>query len=321
MAVEHATASRARYVGDLSFVIVAYHRPHSLSRLLASASGQAAQIVVVNVGADTEVASAATCAGATVIDLDGNPGYAAAVNTGVASLSTRLVVFANDDLVLEPDCLPSLAAALHAGADVVVPRLARPDGRTEASIARLITPLALAGEWLALPDLPPRWLPTYMTSRLPVQKWRHPSGPELVDAAEAALVALPADLLRRYPLPEEYFLYWEEHEWFHRLRHGGCRVVYVPAARATHAGWDELSAAKSRLLARNAVRCLARTGGPRSAAVGWPIVVMWWMRLWAIDAARSRLRPSPGSSQRRRSRAAGVAAAIAAWREIRPDTR
>ena len=302
--------------GDLTLIVVAYHRPEALGRLLHSAAGQAARVLVVNVEDDPAVARMATGVGADVMPLDSNPGYAAAVNAGAARVSTPLVAFANDDLELAAGCLAALVAQLETGADVAVPRLCRPDGHSEPSIARLLTPGALAGEWVALPDRPPAFVPARLRRRLPVQKWRRPEHPEPVAAAEAALVATRTALLRRLPLPEAYFLYWEEHEWFHRLRWEGRRVVYVPAAVATHAGWGEVSPAKARLLARNAIRCLARTGGPAAAAAGWPVAVAWWARLWVLDALRAVLRPSPPTRSRLASRSAGLAAAVSAWREI-----
>ncbi len=301
---------------DLGLIVVAYHRPEGLARLLDSAAGQAARILVVNVEEDPAVAAVARRRGVIVLGLDSNPGYAAAVNAGAAALSTPLVAFANDDLELAPGCLAALAAELEAGADVAVPRLCRPDGGTEPSVSRLLSPAALAGEWVALPDQPPAFLPSRLLAYLPVQKWRRPGSSVPIRAAEAALVATHADVLSRFPLPEAYFLYWEEHEWFHRLSRHGRSVLYVPAAVATHAGWDELSPAKAKLLARNAVRCLVRTKGRAAAVAGFPLVLAWWARLWALDALRAALRPSPVARSRLASRSAGVGAALFAWREI-----
>jgi N-acetylglucosaminyl-diphospho-decaprenol L-rhamnosyltransferase len=304
--------------GELTLVVVAYHREAALARLLDSAVGQAARIVVVNVENDTVVAKVAAERGADVVALASNPGYAAAVNAGTAGVDTPLVAFANDDLELAPGCLAALVTELSGGADVAVPRLYRPDGRIEASVARLVTPAALAGEWVLLPDDPPAFLPGWFLGRLPVQKWRRPERCEPVEAAEAALVATRTELLVRFPLPEGYFLYWEEHEWFHRLRREGRKVAYVPAAGATHAGWDGLSPEKAALLATNAIRCLADTGGGSAAVLGWPVVVAWWLRLWLVDALQVALRPSDAGRERLRTRTAGLKAALGAWRQIVP---
>ena len=302
--------------GSLTLVVVAYHRPEVLDQMLVSAAGQAARVVVVNVDDDVAVTEVARRRGAETVPVLGNPGYAAAVNRGVAAVRTPLVAFANDDLELAPGCLPSLAAALGSGADVAVPRLCRPDGAIEPSIARLVSPAALAGEWLLLPDNPPTMIPSRVRSVLRVQKWRRPLEPEWIESAEAALVLTLTDLLRRSPLPEAYFLYWEEHEWFHELRRSGRSVMYVPTAVATHGGWGELSPVKARLLARNAVRCLARSQGRLSAAQGWPVVVLWCGRLWLVDALRVLLRRSVSTRARLASRSAGLASAVGAWREV-----
>lgn len=301
----------------LTLIVVAYHRAEQLAALLASAAGQATEVIVVNVEDDTDITAVAGAHGARVVALPGNPGYAAAVNLGASLTTTPFAAFCNDDLELAADCLPALGRALRDGADVAVPRLRRPDGTVEPSIARLLTPLALLGEWVMLPDDPHR-LPAWLRGRLPVQKWRRPEQPEAVAVAEAALVASATSLLRRWPIPEAYFLYWEEHEWFHQLRLAGCRAVYVPGSVATHAGWDEISPAKSRLLARNAVRCLVRTGGRRGATVGWPLTIVWWLRLCVVDGLRFASRRTPASRARLAARTAGLAAAIGAWRELAP---
>jgi N-acetylglucosaminyl-diphospho-decaprenol L-rhamnosyltransferase len=319
--MDETSAAEPNGNDDVSLVVVAYHREGALARLLDSALGQAARIVVVNVGNDTAIAEVAAGRGVDVLPLDANPGYAAAVNVGAAAVDTEMVAFANDDLELAPGCLAALVAELRNGADVVVPRLYRPDGRIEASIARLITPAALFGEWVLLPDDPPGLLPSWLRALLSVQKWRRPEKAVPVAAAEAALVATRTAVLARFPLPEEYFLYWEEHEWFHRLRREGLRVVYVPGARATHSGWDELGTAKAQLLASNATRCLARTGGRFAAVCGWPVVVAWWVRLWVVDALRTVLRPSASNRARLQTRAAGVMAALGGWRHLAETRR
>lgn len=316
MVVQDPSAKNGRT--RLTLIVVAYHRPDALERLLKSTAGQPCRVVVVNVEDDPAVAEKAAAWDARVVPLLSNPGYAAAVNSGVAVVTTPLVAFANDDLELAVDCLERLMAELDAGAHVAVPRLRRPDGAVEASIARLVTPAALAGEWVALPDTRPRFVPEAVAARVRVEKWRRPEVAEAVGAVEAALVATTTALLSSRPLPEVYFLYWEEHEWFHLLRRNGCRVVYVPTAQAMHAGWAELNASKSRLLARNAVRCLARTQGPLAAALGWPVVIVWWFRRWLLELFRAAIRPTDAARSRLDAQVAGLKAALGSYQEIWP---
>src|SRR6185369_10195453 len=68
---------------DFTLVVVAYHRPASLRRLLAgvhagapAGDGAAPRVVVVNVDADAEVTAVGTEFAATVVDTT-NRGYAA----------------------------------------------------------------------------------------------------------------------------------------------------------------------------------------------------------------------------------------------------
>jgi GT2 family glycosyltransferase len=121
-----------------------------------------------------------------------------------------------------------------------------------------------------------------------------------------------ADVLRATPIPEDYFLYWEELEWFWRLEQRGHEVLFVPAATVVHCGGrGDVRAEKSALLARNAVRCVRRTQGRLAALAAYGVVIVWNVRLVLVDAARARARP------RVRARCAGLRAAVASWREIR----
>src|SRR3954452_21414587 len=197
-----------------SVVIVAYHRPDALARLLAALDAPDVDIVVVNVEADTAVRDAvAVHPGASVIDQE-NLGYAAAVNRGVTKATSDVVVFTNDDVILGSATVRALAERIRAGAaDVVVPAVHDEHGRVSPTIAALPTPRNLLWQWALLPDTPiPGW-----PSRLRPEKWRRPGTAERVEAASAATVAVATELLAAVPLPEQYFLYWEESDWFVQL--------------------------------------------------------------------------------------------------------
>lgn len=290
-------------------VVVAYHRPAPLRSLLARIAAEGCEIVVVNVDDDPEIADVAR--GTTVVGLSGNPGYAAAVNVGAAACAASIVVFMNDDVECDPSAVNVLAAAIRGGADVALPQLVDGAGRPSPSIAALPGARALLREWAALPDRPVPGL----AGRLRVQKWRRPEVAERVDAASAPVVAVRRALLDAYPLPEDYFLYWEESEWFFRLAEIGARVEYHPGAVVVHRGGrNDVRPEKARLLARNAVRCVRRTRGRRAAAAAYPVVVAWWTRLLLVDGALALLGRRPWAAVT--ARGAGLGAAIGAWREV-----
>jgi GT2 family glycosyltransferase len=241
------------------------------------------------------------------MNLPGNPGYAAAVNAGAVEAAGEVTVFMNDDLGLDADAVLRLGALVSEGnADVAVPRLVLPDGQTERTIFALPTPGALALEWMALPDVPVPGLRRVLHP----EKWRSPDARQTIRAAAATVVACDTELLRKVPLPEAYFLYWEEAEWFWDLAALDKRVLFVPDVVAAHAGGrGDVRPEKSRLLARNAVRCVRRTQGRAAAALAWMVVVLWNARLVAVDVARR----SPVV----RARLAGLAAAVRAIAEVR----
>jgi len=112
-------------------------------------------------------------------------------------------------------------------------------------------------------------------------------------------------------VPEDYFMYWEEFDWFHRLRSTGARIEVNPTARIRHEGGpQDRRPEKSRLLARNAVRCVRRIRGRWAALRAWPVVVLWQLQQLAVTVV------TRGGRAPLTAHAAGLAAAIAAWGEI-----
>lgn len=296
---------------EVSCVVIAFHRPELLARLLDLLTHPAIEVIVVNVGDDPEIS---TLAQPRVIALPGNPGYAAAVNLGVLAVRSGVVVFMNDDLEIDADAVLELAAPVREGwADVNLPCVVDKDGYREPTISALVTPANLAKEWLLLPDHP-NLLRCWFRG---IQKWRAPVQPERIDAGAATVVATTTQLMLDEPLPEQYFLYFEESDWFWRLHRRGSRVMYDPRVRARHTGGrDDVRPLKSQLLARNAVRCVRRTQGRGSASIAWPIVVLWNLRLVLVDQIRS-WRGSKVAAARVPARLHGLRAAVGAWKEIR----
>jgi GT2 family glycosyltransferase len=295
-------------------LIVAFHRVESLTRLLAALAHPDLSVVVMNVEADPGVGVAARAAGARAVDVVDNPGYGAAVNRGVALAEDDVVVFLNDDASIDADSVLRLAAVVAGGeADVAVPRVVNGDGELERTVAAIPSPVSLAREWALLPDRPVECLRRHVR----VEKWRTPRAPERIDAASAVVVAARRELLRLVPMPEDYFLYWEESEWFWRLRARGAVVQYRPDATCVHdGGRSDVRPAKSRLLARNAVRCVRRTQGRVAALAALMIVIGWNARLLGADSVRALGHPTREGRSRVGARWAGFWAALTSWGEV-----
>ena len=297
---------------DVTCIIVCFHRPESLRPTLAALDDPRVEVIVVNMEADPEIAEiAANCVH---IAVDGDPGFATGVNLGVKQASSEYIVAMNDDLLLEIDDLFALREyVVKGGADVALPAILDVEGDVEPTIKALPTPGALIREWLVLPDHPVERL----QGRVKVEKWRQPTEPEEVSAAGTPVMATTAALLREHPMPEDYFLYWEEIEWFWHLREAGKRVLYIPHLRARHLGGrQEISAFKAKLITRNAVRCVRRTQGRGAAVQAASIMLAYNLRLVGIAGLR-RLRGREKAPGELGARLAGLRETRASWREVR----
>jgi GT2 family glycosyltransferase len=267
-------------------VIVTYHRAAMARRLVARLQHPRLTVVVVNIEDDAEIRR---LSGAIVVSTAQNVGYARGINLGVAHSTAGVIVFMNDDVETTADQVLELADhVIHGLADVAVPLVEDAHGRLELGNR---PPLKLASRMLLRGD--------------PV-----PTGAITVDAAWAVMVAVRADVVRAIPLPDSYFLYWEEFDWFFQLRRDRKVVQVVPWVRIRHlVGTLAARPEKSRLLARNAVRCVRRTRGRWPALRAWPVVIAWQLG----RCVRSAVRAHPSEL---RAHLAGVQAAVGSWREI-----
>jgi GT2 family glycosyltransferase len=272
---------------EATCVVVAFHRPALLQRLLERLTHPLLELIVVNVEDDPAVRQ---LSGADIISMPINKGYAAGVNLGSARAATAVTAFMNDDVSVSAADILKMAARVKSGeSDVVVP-LVR-DEMGELELARR-TPYRLA-------------------RRMQLKGEPVPDGPTLIDAAWAVVVTIRTDLLRAVPMPEDYFLYAEEFEWFYRLHQREARVELLPDVRILHYGGTKvIRPEKSRLMARNHVRCVRRTRGRGAALRVWPRVVGWQSRVLVTSVLRGQ------GGMAFRAHAAGVRAAVMAWREI-----
>lgn len=264
--------------GPVVSLVIAYRKPDSLDRLLRGLSGP---VWVANVGSDPAVAEVARRRGARAIDLSENRGFAAAVNAAMAEVEAEVVVLLNDDVVISDEAVAQLSDAVRRGADVAGPQVRNAAGELEPPLIGLPRPVQLAAS-LLLPDRPVAAL-----AWMRVGKWVRPVEQTRVSALSAAALAVRAALLRECPLPEDYFMYWEEVEWFWTLHRRDARVEFLPQVEVVHhGGRTEVRPDKADLLARNAVLCARRTQGRWAAAAVWPIVIVASLRLLLIDGMR-----------------------------------
>jgi GT2 family glycosyltransferase len=299
---------------EVSCVIPCYHRAGILREALERLYDPRIEIVVVNAERDPEVAEVVESQPGTVhVPRDGS-GFAAGVNAAMGHVTTDYVVLMNDDILIDPEGVLALKETLAAGlADAAVPAISNPTGALEPTIRALPTPGILFREWFLFPE---RRIGLVQRA-VHVEKWRRPEKPEQIDSAGTPVIATRTELLRELPIPETYFLNWDEMEWFWHLRERGLRVLYVPTVEAVHLGGgpQDTSPFKSRLLTTNAVRFVRRTQGSGAARRAFFVMALYNLRLVATGAVRRLLR-GPDNSAQLRARVEGLKAVAASWREI-----
>jgi N-acetylglucosaminyl-diphospho-decaprenol L-rhamnosyltransferase len=197
-----------------------------LERLLASLREHLppeVQLVVVDSGSSDDGPAVARAAGAEVIVLDGNPGFGAASNAGVAVARQATTVLLNPDCQLLDSGLSQLASRAAGGDALLVPRLIEADG----ALQRSAHPVPGGPMALVHAVLPARALPQPHRTRRPRR----------VGWAIAACLAAPTALLRRLgPFDPEAFLFYEEMDLCLRVHAAGVPTVLHPEVVVRHLG-------------------------------------------------------------------------------------
>jgi GT2 family glycosyltransferase len=239
-------------MSGVSVVIPNWNRRDLLLATLRSLATQTSlpeTVFVVDNGSTDGSAEEASSAGATVLRLDRNQGFARAVNRGLARVATPWVVILNNDVELAPDYLAVLHASVAStSCDFATGRICSARDRESPRIdATFDLPSRGACTWRAghgLADGPP-WETTRLVQFAPMT---------------AALFRnrLFHDL---GCLDEEFDSYLEDVEFGFRCARAGKVGLYVPSARAWHWGsatWGAGSAEMLSRLTRNQLWLVAR---------------------------------------------------------------
>lgn len=258
---------------EVTAVIPNWNRAELLARALESLSRQTrpcARVLVVDGGSTDSSRDTARRLGAEVVVLPSNPGFAAAVNAGVAATSTPWVWILNNDVEPDPRCLETLLTHAAAGqAGFAAPRLLR--HADPSHIDGCYDLLARSGcAWRAGAGAPDGALF---------------SQPSRIRFAPFTAVLVRRELFERAgALDERFGSYYEDVEFCLRCALLGFHGVYVPGAAvlhhgsSTHGPW---SAPMVELVARNQL-LLAAKHFP--AAWAWRVIA--GQLLWGSLAAR-----------------------------------
>jgi len=254
-------------------VIPHWNRRDLLAALLESLQKQICpfdEVIVADNGSTDGSPEVAERAGARVLRLDRNLGFAAAVNRGIEVATSEWVAVLNNDVILEPDWLSRIAASLG-GEDVW-----------------FATGKILSAADHKLID------GTFDEIARSACAWRcgagRPDGPVWNVSRRIRIAPMTAAIFRRRlfsdlgGLDESFESYLEDVEFGVRCAIAGREGIYVPSAVAYHRGsatlgrWNKDTV---RALARNQILLAAKHFRELSA---WPLVA--GQLLWGAVALR-----------------------------------
>ena len=170
-----------------------------------------------------------------------NVGFGRAANAGLELCGGRFILVLNPDVMVGEACLGELADFLLVRPDVgaVGPRITQPGGEIDESARRAFpTPSVAVYRATGLSRLFPH------SARFGRHNMGHVSAERAheIDAGTAAcLMVRRAAIAKVGFFDPAYFMYGEDLDLCYRLKQGGWKIFYVPAAEALH-----IKAASSR---------------------------------------------------------------------------
>lgn len=258
-------------------VIPTWNRSALLAQALADLARQTYRIervIVVDNGSTDDSAAMARRAGAEVIELGVNAGFAAAVNRGIQEARSDWVAVLNNDVTLEPDWLAQVMAQV---------------GDAWFATGKLLDASAherIDGTFDAVCRGGCAW--RCGQGRLDSQLW---SQARSIQLAPFTAAVFRADLFRRVGLLDEQFeSYLEDVDFGLRCAELGLSGLYVPDAIAYHMGGATLGRWHPdtvRKIARNQLLLVAKHYPPDwIKRYGWCVLVA--QILWGLVALRHR---------------------------------
>ena len=265
-------------VDTVAVVIPTWNRSGLLTRALDSLRQQiypVDRVIVVDNGSTDDSAAVATRAGARVISLQANVGFAAALNRGIREAAhTEWICVLNNDVTLEPDWLARIMAKLEAGKGwFATGKLL--DARARDRIDGSFDAVCRGGcAWRC------------GHGRLDSPVWNRPRNIYLPPFTAAVFRAGVFD--RVGLLDERFESYLEDVDFGLRCAEAGLSGLYVPEAVAYHQGSATLGRWHPdtvRKIARNQLLLVAKHY-PSNWIIryGWPVFIA--QTLWGIVAFR-----------------------------------
>ena len=218
-----------------SAVLVNYNSGGELRRALESIDRESAGpwegVVVDNASTDGSERTAVGFESTQLLRNRENVGFGRGVNQGVAACTADRILIMNPDCRLATGALPPLMAVLDADprCAIAAPRILDPDGSPQGNARG--DPDMLTGLFGRTSTLR-RSLSGLDVARRNVIT---ADAPTEVDWVSGACMLVRRDALASVGgFDERYFMYGEDLDWAYRIKAAGWKIMYVPAARATH---------------------------------------------------------------------------------------
>ncbi|WP_183815186.1 glycosyltransferase [Parvularcula dongshanensis] len=230
--------------GTVSVVVVSYFTGPLLWRCLAAALAQpeVRDVVVVDNGnwdrtRDDLALMAEADDRVHVVTGQGNVGFAAGCNLGVAAASGEVIFILNPDAILAPGAVATLLREGRRyggrGAWLIGGRLLNPDGTVQAGARRgALTPWTALVEMTRLYRVAPRH-PYFR--RFNQHGEPEPDGTVPMPVISGACMMMPRETYEAVGgMDEAYFLHVEDVDFCVRVGAAGGKVLYTPKAEVTH---------------------------------------------------------------------------------------
>jgi N-acetylglucosaminyl-diphospho-decaprenol L-rhamnosyltransferase len=229
-------------MNGIGAVIVTHNSGADIGTCLEAVCSRVERVVVVdNASTDGSAAESLKYPNVTLLSNTKNLGFAAAVNEGVEALQLPFILLLNPDVVLLTDLEPLVAECSAPSVGAAAGKLVDNWGRPQAgfSIRRFPTPAALALEVVGLNRV---WKNNPVNRRyrcltLDLEE------PGCVEQPAGAFVVLRREVFRAVGGFDACFwpVWFEDVDFFRRLRSSGHRVRYTPAVVARHRGGHSVS--------------------------------------------------------------------------------
>jgi N-acetylglucosaminyl-diphospho-decaprenol L-rhamnosyltransferase len=264
-----------------------------LESIPLSAGGPIRTTVADNASSDLASTRTVTdAAGATLLALEDNKGYGAAINAAVSTLPSQIeyILISNPDVELAPGSITTLLTELAGDPEVgsVGPRILNADGTTYPSGRELpslrlgIGHALFAKVWPGNP-----WTRSYRAEREGADVKRSVGW-----LSGACLLVRRSAFDQLSGFDEGFFMYFEDVDLGHRLGKAGWKNVYVPEASVVHTGAHSTAGVAEKMLRahhESAYRFLEKQyASPYQAPIRWVLKLGLGARafLFARDARR-----------------------------------